>query len=80
MVRAGQTYLFRGKHFVRYSNDSYDYVDESYPRSLSENIDGLPDLTGWLDGVDAAFHVESTDENETGKTYYVKGDKFLIIT
>ncbi len=57
----GNTYLFSGDQYVRYSGDNYEQVDEGYPRIISEDWEGLTK-------VDAAFVLD-------GKTYlYEKVD------
>ncbi|MCB0850618.1 MAG: hypothetical protein KDD63_00125, partial [Bacteroidetes bacterium] len=51
----GKTYLFSGDQYVRYSGDSYDQVDDGYPRIIETDWGGLKK-------VDAAFVIN-------GKTY-----------
>lgn len=51
----GKTYLFSGEQYIRYSGESYKWVDEGYPRTIQDDWGGLKK-------VDAAFVLD-------GKTY-----------
>ncbi|MBP2330354.1 GNAT superfamily N-acetyltransferase [Kibdelosporangium banguiense] len=59
----GRTYLFSGDQYIRYSSTNYTYVDEGYPRPVTEwqereGIDSIP--SGPLDAFqapDGTIHV-----------------------
>ena len=60
-----QTYLFSGEQYIRYTGDNYRYIDQGYPKIISESladdlgIDSLPEE--YCDGIDAAFYISSTN-------------------
>ena len=59
------TILFCEDQYVAYSN-SYDFIDESYPRQLANNTDGLPN---W-NRMDAAFQIKET-------RYFIRGGQYV---
>ncbi len=38
----GLTYLFFGKHYVRYSGSDYRYTDQGYPKIIAQDLRGEP--------------------------------------
>ena len=41
-VDGTHTYLFGGDRYVRYTGDSYQTIDEDYPREIPENDEDIP--------------------------------------
>lgn len=69
-VENEKTYLFSGEQYIRYTGDSYRYVDAGYPKVIAESFaeeDGLnfeslhTDIAAeeYRNGIDAAFYVSS---------------------
>ena len=42
----GYTYLFSGEQYVRYSGSDYSQVDDGFPRNITEDWEGLTEVTG----------------------------------
>ncbi len=42
----GYTYMFSGEQYVRYSGSDYSQVDDGFPRNISEDWEGLTEVTG----------------------------------
>lgn len=42
----GYTYLFSGEQYVRYSGSDYSQVDDGFPRKITEDWEGLTEVTG----------------------------------
>jgi hypothetical protein len=42
LVRGKYTYLISDNRYVRYTGDSYDYVDDGYPKDLADNTENVP--------------------------------------
>jgi hypothetical protein len=42
LVRGQYTYLISGDRYVRYTGDSYGYVDDGYPKDLAKNAENVP--------------------------------------
>ena len=42
----GYTYMFSGEQYVRYSGSNYSQVDDGFPRNISEDWEGLTNVTG----------------------------------
>ncbi|GAB4384359.1 MAG: hypothetical protein Kow00121_47710 [Elainellaceae cyanobacterium] len=57
----GQTYLFSGEQYIRYSGNRYRYIDEGYPKIIAESLAaelGLDHLNEiYRNGIDAAFYL-----------------------
>ncbi|MDJ0518511.1 MAG: hemopexin repeat-containing protein [Trichodesmium sp. MO_231.B1] len=51
-THGGKTYLFSGDQYYRYDGTQFDYVEQGYPKLLSNNTEGLP---RWNGQVRAAF-------------------------
>lgn len=72
---SGQTFLFSGDQCVRYSNDTYEYVDDGYPQAISTVLSNelvvlnIPDIFKY--GIDAALR--GTD----GNIYLFKDKTYL---
>ena len=78
-----QTFLFSGEQYVRYSPDGYDYgyetyqyVDDGYPKNISNFADSEESIQLRIDdtfkyGIDAAM------TGADGNIYLFKGDKYL---
>ncbi|MEM9218659.1 MAG: hemopexin repeat-containing protein [Cyanobacteria bacterium P01_F01_bin.150] len=77
LVRDGKTFLFRGDQYVVYTHKADggydDYVDESYPRLLTGNTDGLPDIDKW-EHIDAACQIGETSYFFNGSEYVTSSD------
>lgn len=58
------TYLFSGEQYIRYSGDSYRYIDDGYPKIITESLAdelAIDTLTeDYRNGIDAAFYHTST--------------------
>ncbi|GAA3231101.1 hemopexin repeat-containing protein [Actinocorallia longicatena] len=77
IVAGERIYLFSGDQYFRYSTYDRTYVDDGYPRAISE-LPGEPDLArlpalppAFQDGLDAAFRAPG------GQVYLFKGREFL---
>lgn len=78
-----QTYLFSGDQYFRYSLDGYDYgyetyeyVDDGYPKAIANFVDNEESIQlridhGFKYGIDAALM------GVDGNIYLFKGDKYL---
>ncbi len=60
-----RTYLFAGDQYVRYSGDSYEYVDTGYPKRLAENLTEEPCFEHLPDELAHAF--EALPEGSQGR-------------
>jgi hypothetical protein len=58
-VEGDKTYLFSGHQYIRYTGDKYRYIDDGYPKRITENLSLETDLgtvpTHFNKGIDAAF-------------------------
>ncbi|MBD2016156.1 hypothetical protein H6F96_19555 [Microcoleus sp. FACHB-53] len=72
---SGQTFLFSGDQGVRYSDDTYTFVDDGYPKSLATiltqelGLTSLPDTFQY--GIDAVL------KGGDGRLYVFKGKEYL---
>jgi hypothetical protein len=72
-----RTYLFSGDQYIRYSGDTYDYVDEGYPLKIERHWKQdaltveLPNA--FQTSIDAAF------QDINGKTYLFKDHYYICL-
>ncbi|NEQ35259.1 MAG: hypothetical protein F6K40_02635 [Okeania sp. SIO3I5] len=61
----GYTYLFSGEQYVRYSGSDYSQVDDGFPRKITEDWEGLTEVTGAfvLGNKTYLFGTNGEDEN-----------------
>ncbi len=64
----GKTYIFKGAHFIRYSNFDNEFIDEGYPKSIKDNWSNLP--INYEESINGGFVFE-------GRTYLIKGDEYV---
>lgn len=71
---SGNTYLFGGDQFVRYSTTNYDYADEGYPLSIGTRWGNTP--TAFRSDIDASLLFRSPVDN-VQRLYIFKGDNYV---
>ena len=71
----GQTFLFCGDQYVRYSDDAYDYVDDGYPKAIAASFAAEVGLTT----LPASFHygLDASVKGADGSLYLFKGKQYL---
>jgi hypothetical protein len=70
----GKTYLFSGDQGVRYSDDTYAYVDDGYPKTLSDILTQELGITH----LPNAFHygIDAVLKGKDGKFYVFKDKEY----
>lgn len=64
----GELYVFKGEHYVRYTEPSAETVDEGYPRAIRDDWGDLP--VDFEAGIDGAFSFE-------GRRYMSRGEAYV---
>lgn len=65
----GKTYITKGEHYLRYSDENATEIDEGFPKSIAEHWGAIkPDAE--FDGFDAMAKLQN------GKTYIFKGSQY----
>ncbi|MTI33032.1 hemopexin repeat-containing protein [Xanthovirga aplysinae] len=71
----GQTYLFSGDQYIRYSDNRYEYIDAGYPKLIVDDLAGELGLStvpaDYQYGIEAAF-VDASDV-----VYLFRDEKFI---
>ena len=79
----GQTFIFSGDQYVRYSDDSYEYVDDGYPKAITSlvNEEKLPNLENEAKNKIAEFIQHGIDaaigDTENSNVYLFKDKQYL---
>jgi hypothetical protein len=70
----GQTYLFCGDQGVRYSGDSYTYVDDGYPKNLADILTQELSMTHLPDSF--RYGIDAVLKGKDGKLYTFKDKQY----
>ncbi|WP_414621866.1 hemopexin repeat-containing protein [Calothrix sp. CCY 0018] len=75
--KAGKTYLFFGDQYIRYSNGSYDFVDEGYPLEIAGNWKNEGFSSNYQLPVEFHKSIDASFQGTDDKIYLFKDNSYI---
>jgi hypothetical protein len=84
VTKEGQTFLFSGENYIRYSTDDYDIVDSGYPKPIVEHLkkekgfENLPE--DFDDKIKANGKIDAIMQNGRHQILFLGNDMHIVST
>ena len=70
----GETFLFSGDNYVRYSQDNYEYVDDGYPKAIATSLSSEVGMSQFAESF--KYDIDAAMIGADGNIYLFKGEHY----